>query len=158
MSHFFHADLCSLSHWFDIIPQQIRDGTRFFLMTNIITNLEKNSETNRTTRSLAFSLRVLWFSTSLFYLSVTDMTIFHTRWIPLKAGLRPGKYFRPPKKFAPFGRDFSRIWRIFMQFYGVLLHYSPPQAKKIVFCVSKTNSPLISSHFPENFPKISRFF
>ena len=36
--------------------------------------------------------------------------------------------FSSPNFFAPFGRDFSQIWPILMQFYGIFLHYSPPQA------------------------------
>ena len=42
----------------------------FFLVTSIITNSQKNSETNRTARFFAFLVRALWFSTSTYLLSI----------------------------------------------------------------------------------------
>ena len=63
-----------------------------------------------------------------------------------------------PKKIRALRARFYQNLTDFNAIYSVFLHYNPPQAIFLVFCASKTNFPLISCHFSENSPKISRIF
>ena len=67
-------------------------------------------------------------------------------------------FFLPPKKIAPFGRDFDPKWLVLNRnCYGKCI-FSPPQAKFLGIFRLKNDFPLFFVNLGENFPEIHDFF